>query len=149
MKRKISILLITIFICLIGLTSVNALEIKQESLEVKEKSSTISVIDDGIGDFEITPKIVFNELGDYITYRLVLKNIDDKLSTSYTKFIFCYRILRMSDVNVSVLPIKIILGIFIIRIYLYVILIVVNTFGLKINLNNISSKTRMSTKNAV
>ena len=33
-------------------------------------------------------------------------------------FYFGYRILRMSDVNVSVLPIKIILGIFIIRIYL-------------------------------
>lgn len=32
-------------------------------------------------------------------------------------FYFGYRILRMSDVNVSVLPIKIILGIFIIRTY--------------------------------
>lgn len=47
-----------------------------------------------------------------------LKNIDDKLSTSYIlRFHFGYRIPGMFGVNVFVLPIKIFLGIFIIGTY--------------------------------
>lgn len=58
--------------------SVFALEISQESLTVSDKSSTITVNNEGIGDLEVSPDVEFNEVGDYITYKLVLKNTDGK-----------------------------------------------------------------------
>ena len=74
--RKIYVFLLVSIMILIGINDVYALEVKQESLSVKEKSNTITVTDEGIGDLSINPKIEFNEVGDFITYKLVLKNTD-------------------------------------------------------------------------
>ena len=47
--------------------SVFAHEISQESLTVSDKSSTITVNNEGISDLEVSPDVEFNEVGDYIT----------------------------------------------------------------------------------
>ena len=77
MKKVFQFLLISILFML-GINSVYALDVVQEELIVKDKSSTINVIEDGIGKLKISPKLEFNEVGDYITYKLVLKNNDSE-----------------------------------------------------------------------
>ena len=77
MKKILSSLLI-LFLFLLGTNNVFALDVSQVSLNVEDKSSTITVLDEGIGTLEINPKIEFNVVGDYITYKLVLKNNDGK-----------------------------------------------------------------------
>ena len=67
----------------------HAINIKQESLVVEDKSSTLRVIDEGIGNLEVTPKLEFNAVGDYITYKLVLRNTDGKK----------YKIVSVTDNN--------------------------------------------------
>ena len=70
MKKILSSLLI-LFLFLLGTNNVFALDVSQVSLNVEDKSSTITVLDEGIGTLEINPKIEFNVVGDYITYKLV------------------------------------------------------------------------------
>ena len=77
MKKILSILLLTITF-LLGTSNVFALDVSQVSLKVEDKSSTIKVIDEGRGYLEVNPKLEFNVVGDFITYKLVLKNNDGK-----------------------------------------------------------------------
>ena len=66
------------FVFLLGINNAKALDVSQVSLKVEDKSSTITVLDDGIGTLKVNPKLEFNVVGDYITYKLVLKNNDGK-----------------------------------------------------------------------
>lgn len=77
MKKIFSLLLIS-FMFILGTDNVFALDISQVSLNVDDKSSTITVIDEGLGNLEVNPKLEFNVVGDFITYKLVLKNKDGK-----------------------------------------------------------------------
>ena len=81
MKRVIRVVLALLFAFIFIATNeclVRALDIEQESLDVLDQSSTITVHDTGIGDLEIAPKLEFNRVNDYITYKLVLKNNDSE-----------------------------------------------------------------------
>lgn len=76
--KKLYGILLGVFLFLASTMNVYALNVQQESLTVEDKSATIIVNDEGIGNLEIHPKIKFQEVGDYITYKLVLKNTDGK-----------------------------------------------------------------------
>ncbi|MBR2998692.1 InlB B-repeat-containing protein [Candidatus Saccharibacteria bacterium] len=71
--------------------SVSALDLSQESIEIVDKSSTTIVHDAGIGNLSITPNLEFNRLGDFISYKLVIKNNDGRR----------YRIVDITDDNAN------------------------------------------------
>lgn len=61
------------------------------SIELSSKSSTIILNNDGIKGLSIKPDLEFNEVGDYITYKIILKNIDNT----------DYQVLSVSDNNTN------------------------------------------------
>ena len=71
--KKIFLML---FVFFVGILTVNAesKNIKVTSVTVKEKSSTIEVAEPVISNNEITSNITFNQLNDYVTFELTLKN---------------------------------------------------------------------------
>ena len=87
--KKIMIMILGMFIFLIGSENAFALNVEQEKIEVESKSESTRVIASGIGDLVISPTLEFNVVGDFITYKLVLKNTDGKK----------YKIVNISDDN--------------------------------------------------
>lgn len=73
--------------------SVSAIDIEQKDLSVSAHSSSLTIHNNGIGtnDFQITPQLEFNKLGDFITYKLTLRNNDGKK----------YKITEVKDDNIN------------------------------------------------
>jgi len=88
--KKIFLML---FVFFVGILTVNAetKNIKVTSVTVKEKSTTIEVADPVISDNEITSNITFNQLNDYVTFELTLKNNESEK----------YKITSITDNNTS------------------------------------------------
>ena len=83
MGRKLyKVLLGAIFALIISSFSAKtyALDISQQDLVVSAHSSSLTIHNNGIGttDFQITPQLEFNKLGDFITYKLIVHNNDGK-----------------------------------------------------------------------
>lgn len=76
--KKLLILFIGLITFIVGIDNILALDVHQESLQLEDKSSTTIVLNDGVGELGVTPNVEFNVIGDYITYKLVLKNADGK-----------------------------------------------------------------------
>ena len=74
------ILLIIVMILTLGVTGVYALESNVTSISIKEKSESIIVDEPTITDNSIDSKIVFKNVGDYVTFTLGL-DIDTSLYT--------------------------------------------------------------------
>ena len=78
----------------IGTNPTHALDVVQQDLVVSSHSPTITINDTGITlgkDFQITPKLEFNKLDDFIAYRLTLRNNDGKK----------YKIVEVKDNNTN------------------------------------------------
>ena len=90
MKKLLKVMILTLVLTF-GIGNVYALDVKQDSLSVSDKSTTITINDEGIGNLSIKPDIEFNEVGDFITYKLVLKNTDGKK----------YKVLSVTDDNTN------------------------------------------------
>jgi len=88
-RRSILLAILTLILVAFGGSSVSALDLSQESIEITDKSATTVVHDAGIGDLRITPNLEFNRLDDFISYKLVIKNNDGKK----------YRIVSITDDN--------------------------------------------------
>ena len=88
--KKIFLIFVAFFV---GILTVNAesKDIKVTSVTVKEKSTTIEVADPVISDNEITSNITFNQLNDYVTFELTLKNNESEK----------YKITSITDNNIS------------------------------------------------
>ena len=57
----------------------SALDIVQQGIVVSAQSPTITVHNEGLGNnLKVAPRIEFNKIDDFITYRLTLHNNDDK-----------------------------------------------------------------------
>ena len=91
MKKKILLFIFTLLIAF-NVSSVfakNTMEVKD--LKIIDKSSTITVEEPTMNGEAITSKIEFNEVGDYVTYELTLKNNEserykiDKITDSNEK----------------------------------------------------------------
>ena len=78
-KKKIiyALLLVVTFL---SVTTVNAAgkKIEVSDFSVKDKSGTITVEDPVITDNLVTSNITFNEVGDFVTFKLVLKNNENE-----------------------------------------------------------------------
>lgn len=78
-KKKIiyALLLVVTFL---SVTTVNAAgkNIEVSDFSVKDKSGTITVEDPVITDNLVTSNITFNEVGDFVTFKLVLKNNENE-----------------------------------------------------------------------
>jgi len=74
--KEVKRLFLFLFLFFIGIITVNAetKNIEVTSVTVKEKSSTIEVAEPVISNNEITSNITFNQLNDYVTFELTLKN---------------------------------------------------------------------------
>ena len=88
-KRPILFTALLFAFALMWSSSVSALDISQQSLEITEKSDTTIVHDAGISNLHIAPNLEFNRLNDFISYKLVIKNNDGKK----------YRIVGITDDN--------------------------------------------------
>ena len=97
MKKKITFLIIMTFL-LIKIPSVFALDINIKEIDVYDKNDTISVsnvLSDGL---EIIPKVTFNKVNDYVTFKVVfkgkdiekykIKSIKDNNTSEYIKIIY-------------------------------------------------------------
>ena len=88
--KKIFLFIIIFFV---GILTVNAesKNIKVTDVTVKEKSTTIEVADPVISENEITSNITFNQVNDYVTFELTLKNNESEK----------YKITSITDNNTS------------------------------------------------
>ena len=80
MKKNMGIiLLITILSLFLNIKVVKAdtNNIVVDSISVKEKSGTITVLDPVLSSNEITSNITFNQIDDFVTYELKIKNNDE------------------------------------------------------------------------
>ena len=75
-SRKIIVLLITIIFSMInmGVVKADTKNIEVDSISVKEKSGTITVVDPVLSSNEITSNITFNKKDDFVTFELKIKN---------------------------------------------------------------------------
>ena len=82
MRLKIGIILkcilLVAIVLLFNLSSVKAECIDVVDIKVKEKNDKINVVDPKIENNEIESEITFNEINDYVTFELTLKNIKDE-----------------------------------------------------------------------
>ena len=74
--KKLLITFIMIFI--LGITNVYALDSGINSINIKDKSSSIIIDESVVDNNNINPKIVFKNVGDYVTYTIDL-NIDTNI----------------------------------------------------------------------
>ena len=72
-KKSIFLLFILVFV---GITNVSAAtkNIEVTNIEVKDKSGTITVVDPVFESNEVTSNITFNQIDDFVTFELTLKN---------------------------------------------------------------------------
>ena len=75
-KSKIIILFLLMLISIFKITNVKALEknIKVTDISVKDKSTSITVVDPVITNNNITSNITFNEVDDFVMFNLKIKN---------------------------------------------------------------------------
>ena len=89
MKKKILLFIFTLLIAF-NVSSVfakNTMEVK--NLKIIDKSSTITVDEPSMNGETITSKVEFNEVGDFVTYELTLKNNESEK----------YKIEKITDSN--------------------------------------------------
>ena len=124
--KHIKSILIGVFVFLIGIVGVVALNTGIESIKVKEKSENIDVSSPEVSGKNIDSTIKFYEVGDYVTFEVVLNGDDDRtivgiednntnkfIETSYTydglKFYMTLKYnkelegdLNLNDINITV-----------------------------------------------
>jgi len=77
-KKSIFLFLLMV-ILIIGVTNVNAQgkNIEVTDITIKDKTGTITVAEPTLSDGKINSEIKFNEVGDYVTFEVTLKNIEE------------------------------------------------------------------------
>ncbi|MBP3840523.1 MAG: InlB B-repeat-containing protein [Bacilli bacterium] len=74
-KKTIVLLIIMILsIIHIGVVKADTKKIVADSIKIKEKSETITVATPGVTNNEITSNVTFNQIDDFVTFELNLKN---------------------------------------------------------------------------
>ena len=89
--KNVSKVLIILTILILGLSSVKAVNnnFNIENINIEDKTDTINVSTPIYDENNIDSKIEFNKVGDYIKYKIILKNNDNKI----------YRIKKIEDNN--------------------------------------------------
>ena len=74
------VLFFIVMFLIIGITGVKAISknIEVAKIEVKDKSGTITVVDPVLVSNEVTSNITFNQIDDFVTFELTLKNNESK-----------------------------------------------------------------------
>ena len=77
-KKSIFLFLLMV-ISIIGVTNVNAQgkNIEVTDITIKDKTGTITVAEPTLSDGKINSEIKFNKVGDYVTFEVTLKNIEE------------------------------------------------------------------------
>jgi len=71
------LLLIMLFLLPLYIVKAEELKIDVESIKIIDKSDTLKVVDPVYDNKEVLSNIRFNELNEYVTYEIVIKNNDD------------------------------------------------------------------------
>ena len=72
--KQLITLFLFLFLINIGIVKAESVKINITEAKVLEKSSTITVVDPVISNNEITSTVTFNEVDDYVTFELTVKN---------------------------------------------------------------------------
>ena len=76
--KKIISVLIIIFMGIINVKATNN-DFDIEDIKIEDKNETIKVINPTYKDNNVESTIEFNKVGDYVKYKIILKNNDDKI----------------------------------------------------------------------
>ena len=75
--KKIVLLILALFLFNIGYVSAKNVNINIEDITIISKSDTVEVTKPTVKDNMISSEITFNDVDDYVTFEVTLKNNDD------------------------------------------------------------------------
>ena len=76
MKKIILIIVLLFSFCMVN---AKELDITVESISVSDKSDTLSITDPDFSEGRVKSNITFNNLDEYVTYNITLKNMQQKI----------------------------------------------------------------------